>query len=78
MNTEVVYFNNSREHQERNAMNHHEKHRKERERKIEAHKHLVPDKEKSDLISIHPKWLFFVGCILTLLAILAWSLYSYL
>jgi len=56
-------------------MNHHEQHRKDREHKIEEHKHLVPDEAKGNLISIHPKWLFVIGCILTLLAILTWSLF---
>ncbi len=56
-------------------MNHHEQHRKDREKEVEAHKHLVPEKGKGDLISIHPKWLFYVGAILVILAMLAWSFY---
>jgi len=56
-------------------MDHHEQHRKDREHKIEEHKHLVPDPAKSNLISIHPKWLFVIGCVLTLLAILTWSIF---
>jgi hypothetical protein len=56
-------------------MNHHEQHRKDREKEVEAHKHLVPEKGKGDLISIHPKWLFFVGAILVIIAMLAWSFY---
>jgi len=56
-------------------MNHHDQHRKDREHRIEEHKHLVPEKDKGSLIPIHPKWLFVIGCILTLIAILTWSLF---
>lgn len=58
-------------------MNHHEQHRKDREHEKEEHHHRHPEKDKGDLISIHPKWLFYVGVVLTLIALAIWSLIYY-
>ncbi len=58
-------------------MNHHERHHlehvKEREREYKERLQYERDADKHQL-PIHPVWLFVIGTVLVLLAVLVWTL----
>ena len=57
------------DHQEQHHQ-HHEKEREQEKKEKKAHEH---EQEKS-VLPFHPAWLVGVGIVLTLLAVLIWSL----
>jgi hypothetical protein len=52
---------------------HHQKHEKEREHEKKEHKKHEQQQEKN-LLPFHPAWLFAVGTVLVLVAVLIWTL----
>jgi hypothetical protein len=52
---------------------HHQHHQKEREEKKKEQKEYEHEQEKK-LLPFHPAWLFVAGIVLTLAALLVWTL----
>jgi hypothetical protein len=53
---------------------HHQKHMKEREEKKKEHQQHEREAEKKPGLPFHPAWLFVVGAVLVLVALLVWTL----
>jgi hypothetical protein len=53
---------------------HHQKHEMEREREKKEHKEREHQAEKR-LLPFHPAWLLVAGVVLTLAAVLIWTLF---
>jgi hypothetical protein len=51
---------------------HHQRHEKEREH--EKKEHRKHEQQGKNLLPFHPSWLFVVGAVLALVAVLLWTL----
>ncbi|HKI35110.1 MAG TPA: hypothetical protein VKA46_24855 [Gemmataceae bacterium] len=52
---------------------HHQKHEKDREHEQREHKEHERQQEKKGLLPFHPAWLFAIGAVLALAAVLVWT-----
>ena len=53
---------------------HHQRHVKEREHKKQEHQEHEREAEKN-LLPFHPAWLFMIGAVLVVVAVLIWTLF---